>query len=502
MKLRTHAFLALMSVALFVVRATAATFTVVNTNDSGAGSLRQAILSSNASAEPNTIEFAIPGTGPFTITPATQLPSIVGQLTIDGYTQPGSAPNTNTPEQGGLDTVLQIEIDGAGAGFYGFPIGSSPAPVVTIRGLSIHGFSSPQVGAGGANSVLAIEGSFIGTTIDGADAGPPVAQQSCLIAGSGYFRLGGALPEQRSLVSGCGHSGIVTGNGSALIEGNLIGTDASGTLAIPNLSAGITASSNVSTANLRIGGNTSASRNIISGNRLAGILFANSNRYASFEIQGNYIGTDASGTRALPNGDEDASQYSGGIVIWNGSTTPNHLVLGGFGPGEANLIACNDGAGIRARSGEASENFDERGNALHHNRTAGRANIDLAPVGPTPNDPGDADTGVNNGQNWPEIESASFDGTALTVTYRVDSSLGASAYPLRVDFYENVLGGSGALLGQDEYTPADAQQSRTVTLTVPAGIRTIPFVAVATDANGLSSEFSPAFDVIFEDDFD
>src|SRR4051812_22759847 len=53
-----------------------ATFTVTNTLDSGAGSLRTAITSANNAAGADTIAFAIPGTGTHTITPATALPAI------------------------------------------------------------------------------------------------------------------------------------------------------------------------------------------------------------------------------------------------------------------------------------------------------------------------------------------------------------------------------------------------------------------------------------------
>lgn len=88
------------------------------------------------------------------------------------------------------------------------------------------------------------------------------------------------------------------------------------------------------------------------------------------------------------------------------------------------------------------------------------------------------------------------------MTYRVDTALANASYPLRVDFYADVRGGSGEWLTQDTYPQASAQQQRTITLLVPAGARAIPFVATATDAGGHTSEFSPAFDVIFEDDFD
>jgi len=69
----------------------AATFTVINTNDSGVGSLRQALTDANGSAGPDTIAFAIPGAGLHTINVASFLPTIDEQVTIDGYTQPGAA---------------------------------------------------------------------------------------------------------------------------------------------------------------------------------------------------------------------------------------------------------------------------------------------------------------------------------------------------------------------------------------------------------------------------
>src|ERR1041384_119579 len=64
-----------------------ATFAVVNTNDSGSGSLRQALLDANASAGADVINFRIPGNGPFAVKPATALPTITGSVTIDGTTQ-------------------------------------------------------------------------------------------------------------------------------------------------------------------------------------------------------------------------------------------------------------------------------------------------------------------------------------------------------------------------------------------------------------------------------
>ena len=65
----------------------AAPFTVTNTNDTGAGSLRQAILDANALSGLDTISFSI-GSGVQTISPLTTLPTITDPIIIDGTTQP------------------------------------------------------------------------------------------------------------------------------------------------------------------------------------------------------------------------------------------------------------------------------------------------------------------------------------------------------------------------------------------------------------------------------
>ena len=87
----------------------AATFTVTNTNDSGAGSLRQAIDDANASPGLDTIAFNIPLAGIHTIAPATELPAVSDPVLLDGYTQPGTSQNTDPI---GTNAVILIEIDG------------------------------------------------------------------------------------------------------------------------------------------------------------------------------------------------------------------------------------------------------------------------------------------------------------------------------------------------------------------------------------------------------
>jgi len=107
----------------------AATFTVTNTNDSGPGSLRQAILDANASPGADLISFNIPGSGGHTISPQTALPALTDYagVTLDGYTQPGSSPNTLVV---GDNAVVAIEID-VGPGNRRFPV---PQPGIGKRG--------------------------------------------------------------------------------------------------------------------------------------------------------------------------------------------------------------------------------------------------------------------------------------------------------------------------------------------------------------------------------
>lgn len=79
------------------VYAAPASFTVTNTNDSGAGSLRQAITDANANnntGDIDNIQFNIAGSGLKTIILNTVLPTIDEPININGFTQPGSSANT------------------------------------------------------------------------------------------------------------------------------------------------------------------------------------------------------------------------------------------------------------------------------------------------------------------------------------------------------------------------------------------------------------------------
>jgi hypothetical protein len=481
----------------------------------GTGTLRQAIVDANAlGGAGNQINFNIAGSGAHTIALAGPLPAISSNLLINGSTQSGTVLNSNAPDAGGLTTQLMIEINGGNALSYGFYVTGNLA--VGIEHVALNGFTSTvilgeQSLTGGT---LTVRGCFIGTQLDGSAFPSGYGNYGVAIrTGAGHAQIGGALPGERNLISGDSNGGVLV-QGPAIIEGNLIGPDASGTVAIGNGTAsnwpGIVLPGNF--PNIRIGCSgagcaTAASRNIISGNHTFGIGIWDTYSQGSggLEIKGNFIGSDWTGSKPLPNGDATAGcpTYCGGIQLQGSPSTPIPAsIIGGFGVGEANLIAYNDGAGIMSAFDRIGESFDSRANAIHDNHGNGRVNVDIGAPGPTPNDVADADAGANNGQNSPEIIFASVSGGQLHVTYRVDSTTANSAYPLRIDFYANVNGGSGEYIGQDMYLAGDAQLNKSIALPLPVGVAGIPFVATATSASGYTSEFAPAWDVIFEDNFE
>jgi hypothetical protein len=153
-----------------------------------------------------------------------------------------------------------------------------------------------------------------------------------------------------------------------------------------------------------IGGPTPAARNVISANGAAGIV---SNVPAI--VQGNYIGTASDGISPLGN---RKAPFSDGAVLLYSDSINN--VVGGAGDA-ANVIAFNRGKGI----GLINSNTVA---ILSHNRIFGNGGIaiDLGDDGRTANDPGDADTGPNRLLNFPVLKSAvtRHGHTKITGVYR------------------------------------------------------------------------------------
>jgi CSLREA domain-containing protein len=555
--------------------------TVADTDDGACTllncTLREAIDDADSTPGLDTISFDIPGPGVHTIAPTSALPAIDQPVVIDATTQPGYS---GTP-------LIELNGTGAGAGVNGLFllgggttvrglainrfggagllittvggntiqgnfIGTNPAGTLDLgnggRGIDIRtpntlvGGTSPGAGnlvAGNsgegvtfqAGSGSTVQGNLLGTDVTGSVAiangtanltlfstatgtlvgGTAVGAGNLisggpfgiLLSGSGNSvqgnligtnlagtadlgntangisvsgannLIGGSTANARNVISGNNQSGIILDGATAtgnIIQGNYIGTNAAGTAAIGNSLAGIT----VRASNNTIGGVATGAGNLISGNTLEGIRFlTDAGLPTNNTVQGNLIGTDAGGTSAIPN--------SVGVRV-NGGTDNT---LGGSVSGAANVIAFNTGPGITAAAGTGTR---VAGNSIHSNGSLG---IDLGANGVTVNDSGDADTGANNLQNFPDVDTVvvnqsttRFEGTLDTAdgTYRVELFSSPSCDP-------SGHGEGGTLLGSTDVTVSGAPAPFSVELGVVATVGAVA-TATATDASGNSSEFS------------
>lgn len=413
-----------------------ATLSVVNTSDSGPGSLRQAITDANANpATADTIVFNIPTSDPgfngstFTIQPLTELPVVLRATTIDGTTQIAFTGDTNPL---GPEVVLDGSRLSAGSGL-------RLADDNVVRGLVVHGFIN-GLGVGGSYSWD---------------------------------------PDLRP--------------SNNRIEGNYIGTDATGTVALANSvgadfhgfgSPSVQATSNVIRDNL------------ISGNQFDGISLCDADRT---EIVNNRIGTDRTGSAALGNGREGIGLYCAG--------SPRNLIQG-------NTIAWNGANGILDapdfRFGVSFTPNGHQGNHITENsiHSNGGLGIDVLPppfpsgeppFTPTPNDSCDGDTGGNLRQNFPEITRAERAGSATIVEGFLNSTPNAT-YTVEL-FASAVADPSGAGEGETFLSAlsvaVDGSCLGNFSVTLPVAVPPGHVItATATDGAGNTSEFSWVEEVV------
>ena len=497
------------------------TFTVTNTNDSGAGSLRQAIADANAHAGLDTIAFNIPGAGVHTIDTSGSFGTISSPVIIDGATQPGYA---GAP-------LIELHSTILDNGFW-LTAGSS-----TIRALVFNGFGMAMgFQTGGGNHV---EGCYIGTNAAGT-ASASTAQQGIRILNSDDNVIGGSSASARNLFSGNYIAIGVESSDGVVIQGNLFGTDVTGTQPIAN-NTGISLSA---ANNATIGGSDPGEGNIISASTGSAIGM---NSGSNIVIRGNYIGTDITGTKAFPNGmgvnvsgndnviiggtgPGDGNLISGnngyGIYVYNfadettifgnkigtdvtgtkplgnitGVATSNDhggMRIGGTAPGEANIIAFNSGylaysVPVGTLIYSSSTQIPIRGNSFHDNEQLG---ISFTGQWPTYNDPGDVDTGANDQQNFPIVRSVEYGASTTRVLGKFNS---AASTTYTLDFYANppclrfprdfVEGET--YLGAVEVT-TDAAGHYEFDVTLPVAVENGSRIAVtATDPVGSTSEFS------------
>ena len=386
-----------------------------------------------------------------------------------------------------------------------------------------------------------VRGNFIGTGASGTTARPNADDGVSISDGASGNVIGGTVAGLRNIISGNTSGGVQirhAGTNGNIVQGNFIGTDKSGTAALGNFfGVGIAegASDNL------IGGTTPAARNIISASGNTGVTLGVGR---GNKVQGNYIGTDKTGTLDLGNDSTGiiltagatesviggTAAGAGNVVSGNGShgvritavgTTENRLrgnriglaatsasplgndgngvsidsgasgnEIGGTAAGAGNIVAHNGGAGVQLSAGA--------GTSLQRNRIFdnGELGIDLGGDGVSPNDLNDPDAGANDLLNFPVLNSATITPAGLRTSGSINTELNAI---VRIEFFKSPAAdpsthGEGKhylghillqLLGSNS-------ENFTKVLAVSGVLPGQVITATATDQAGNTSEFSLA----------
>ncbi len=389
---------------------------------------------------------------------------------------------SNNVIQGNLIGTNAAGTAAIGNGVYGIALqrsennligGTAPGARNVISGNGADGiYISGSSGSMAQGNV--IQGNYIGTDINGtAGIGNTIGVELYYVANA---TVGGSAPGAGNVIAAgrSGNAGVrIASYGLAtsgiVIQGNLIGTNAAGTAALGNTGEGIWGA---------ITGTASILGNVVAASGYQGISLGQ----GSFTVQGNWVGTDVTGTRSLGNA------YSG-IYL----TSPAACVIGGTGPGEGNVVAFNGAtgtgtayAGVSVAGNAAGQTV--RGNRIYSNTGLG---IDLHSIGITPNDACDGDTGANGIQNFPALTSATQSGSSTHVKGTLNSTASSS---FTIDFYANAacdaLGnGEGASYLGSTTVSTDGSCNGSFDVVVPASASGV-VTATATDAAGNTSEFS------------
>jgi trimeric autotransporter adhesin len=530
-----------------------------NRGADGQVSLREAIIAANNTANgsggADRIHFGIAGTGVHTINVAAALPSITGAVVIDASTDDSFAANGSRPA---------VVLDGNNLAADGLTLGST-ADGSTIRGLVIRDFAGSGILIQTNSNNNTIVGNYIGRfSASGTDAGAAEANGDSGIEVNGTnTTIGGSNASDRNVISGNEGEGIslTTNSSGSVVQNNYIGTTASGTADLGNTNVGIriTSASNLVSNNLisgndstglfingnlnvvegnvigldatgtadlgnsglgismrgtdnRVGGSTIAQRNLISGNDTGGIFIAFGGDRSS--IVGNWIGVSASGNTAIAN-------LGAGVATTVGSVTG--VRVGGTGIGEGNLISGNTGDGVRmtgssnqvagntigmAANGSALGNggggisvTSGSGLALLANLISSNAGlgIDLGGDGLTANDINDADVGANDLQNFPVLTRVDSSGGNSIITGTINSTASTT---LRIEFFSSPAAdasghGEGAVYLGFATVTTDASGNATfsttlngVSTTVGHGVSATATVDLGGGNHGSTSEFS------------
>ncbi len=340
---------------------------------------------------------------------------------------------------------------------------ASPLPDITAA-VTIDGYTQPgataNTSATSDNAVLRIE-------LDGTGAGPF----------DGLNVIGARSVVKGLVINRFSGSGIAIFADSVQIQGCFIGTNATGSSALPN-GRGIQGGGTIAGTPVVVGGFvTPGTRNLISGNLFDGVA-ARSRIF----IQGNFIGTDATGASPLGNG-------GSGVSMGNGSS---QIQIGGTTVGAGNVIAFNAANGVLVGCGDGCSNLVPiLGNSIFSNGSLG---ISLG-GGRVPllNDPCDGDGGANLQQNSPSLTSGVCSGVDVTIQGVLDSGPFAT---YRIEFFSSPAcdpSGSGegkTFLGSTSVT-TNGSCAAAISVVLPLCVAPGQVItATATDPAGNTSEFS------------
>lgn len=359
-----------------------------------------------------------------------------------------------------------------------------------VGGNIISGNTNAGVNITGASGNV-VEGNFIGTDLTG-HALLGNGSYGVSLSNAANSRVGGTLTAAGNLISGnLWHGLALFSSTNTMVQANWIGTDLGLNTTLGNAGSGVFIDEFTT-------GTVINSANVIGGNAGNGILL----RGAFTTLEGNFIGTDYTGTTPLGN-------CSSGVSLSAGA---HDNTIGSRLAGAGNLIAYNGafcglplppGVGV-VLAGDTTLNNSIRGNSIFANRDLG---IDLSPLGVSPNDYRDGDNGPNHLQNFPTLLSATNGGGGAGVL-RIDGRFNSIPNTrFFVDFYANTeCDPSGYGEGErflisgflDTDSNGDSSGSPFVFLfytNVPSRFRYL--TATATDPDNNTSEFSPCIPVIF-----
>ncbi len=337
--------------------------------------------------------------------------------------------------------------------------------------------------AGSGTSGNVVEGNYIGLGSNGVTAVPNYFGMLCA-GGATSNTFGGTVAGARNVISGNSNYGIMvkdTGTSGNVVEGNYAGLDASGVTAVPNSFGMICYAA--ATNNL-FGGTNAGAANYVSGNYY-GVCITDPGTSGNV-VEGNFIGTDHTGTNGVGNYDN--------VELQNNATGN---FIGGVNAGAGNVIAFASWAGVILYDAGTTNN-SIRGNSIFNNVALGIHLVGTNDIYPyvTTNHTGFL-AGPNDLQNFPVITNA-YGYAASTIISGALNSLANGTFSVDVyrspspDYYTGGYGQGQSYVGTVSVT-TDGSGNATFALTDNTGNYAGQyFTATATAATGDTSEFSLA----------